>query len=379
MTDVIDACAFHDWRSNVDLVPFLTEGWGELVTLENLKVKGAWQNVHPLGGTLPDADPPRGGPPASDPDFLIKQLLDDRACDRVVLGHYEGLLSTGLPLPYEARAVVRAVNDWTRGEWLDRDDRLYAHLLVASTMPNEAAAEIRRVGEHDRFVAVALGANALNKPFGHPAYHPIFEAAAELDLPIVIQVGADNIADLGTSPSSVGLNTTYSEFYAMSAAPLMPHITSLITGGVFDLYPKLRVLVVGGGLAWLPQYIWRLDWNFKTVRRVEIPWSTRMPSDYIREHVCFTTYSIEQPPKPEQLRTMLEVVPGLESSLLYASGYPYIDGADPEKIAEVIPETWHDAVFRGNAEALYRWPNNRASVAPRTAALEQVTSAGDVA
>jgi predicted TIM-barrel fold metal-dependent hydrolase len=373
---VIDACAFHDWASNLELVPYLSEGWGELVKVENLKVKGMWQNEHPLGGKDPAAKPPTGGPHASDPEFLIKQLLEERGSERIVLGHQEGLLSAALPLPYEARALVRALNDWTLEQWLERDERLYGHILVTSAMPDEAAAEIRRVGQHEKFVAVALGANGLNKPFGHPAYHPIYEAAAELGLPVVIQVGADNIADLGTSPTAVGLNTTYSEFDAMSAAPLMPHITSFFTCGVFDLYPGLQLLVVGGGLAWIPQYLWRFDWNYKMVRRVEVPWAKRMPSEYLAEHVRFSTYSMETPPKEGQLETMLELIPGIESMLLYASGYPYSDGADATDIAARLPESMHDRVFHGNAEVFYRWPGQTSSPAAAASVREEIASGG---
>ena len=52
-------------------------------------------------------------------------------------------------------------------------------------------AEIRRAGAHERMVGIALGANGLGLPFGHPAYHPIYEAASEMKLPILIQVGLD--------------------------------------------------------------------------------------------------------------------------------------------------------------------------------------------
>ncbi len=354
---VIDGCAFHDWATNAELVPYLGGGWGELVELENLAIKGMWHNIHPLGNKDPAAQPPDGGSHASDPDFLIQQLFDERGCERVVLGHREGLLSSALPLAYEARAVVRALNDWTVDQWLDRDERLYGHILVASAIPDEAAAEIRRVGEHKQFVAVALGANGLNKPFGHPVYHPIYQAAAELALPVVVQVDADNIVDPGTSPTAVGLSMTYAEFDAMSAAPLVGHVSSFFTCGVFDLYPQLRLLLVGGGLAWIPEYIWRLDWNFKMVRRVDAPWARRMPSEYLAEHVRFTTYTMETRPTAEQFQTLLELIPRIDETLLYASGYPYADGDDAAEITARMPESMHDRVLHENAEAFYRFPD----------------------
>jgi predicted TIM-barrel fold metal-dependent hydrolase len=360
-----------DWASNATLTPYMSDGWRTLVTEENLKIKSMWQNQHPLGNKAPGTAP-RDGPPGSDPELLIRQLLDERGCERVVLGHQEGLLSTALPLPYMAKAATSAINEWVADEWLARDDRLFGQILVTSAMPDEAAAEIRRLGENEKFVAVALGANGLNKPFGHPAYFPIFEAAVELNLPVVIQVGADNVADAGTSATSVGPNVTYAEYDAMSAGPLMPHLISIFTSGLFDLHPSLRVLAVGGGLAWVPQFIWRLDWNYKLVRRVEVPWVHRMPSEYFAEHVRLSTYTLEKTPKPEQLATIFELIPGIESMLVYTSGYPNGDGEDADSIAARVPEHMHDRVFHDNAMELYRWPGESSAAETAGVSREEI-------
>ncbi|MDX6469820.1 MAG: uncharacterized protein QOF75_1623 [Gaiellaceae bacterium] len=361
---VIDACAFHDWVSKDALLPYVGKGWRDLLAIENVQVKGQWQNQPQDDRAGPETTPPTGGPPASDPAYLIRQLLEERGSERVVLGHEQGLLSAGLPMAYKSRAVVRALNDWTIAEWLERDERLYGHLLVQSGLPEEAAHEIRRVGEHEKFVAVALGPNGLNQAFGHPAYMPIYDAAVELDLPVVLQVGADNIADLGTTPTSIGLSATYAEYDAMSVAPLMTHLTSMFTSGIFDLHPSLRVLLVGGGVAWVPQFLWRLDPIYRVVRRVDMPWSKRLPSEYFAEHVRLSTYSLEAPAKKGQLESVLNLIPQIESSLLYASGYPNADGETAASIAERLPEALHQSVFHDNAEQFYRWNGTQPKAAP---------------
>jgi hypothetical protein len=352
---VIDACAFHDWVSKDDLLPYVGKGWRDLLAIENVQVKGQWQNQPQTDRAASGTTPPDGGPPASDPAYVIEQLLEKRGSERVVLGHEQGLVSAGLPMAYKSRAVVRALNDWTIAEWLERDDRLYGHLLVQSGLPEEAAHEIRRVGEHEKFVAVALGPNGLNQAFGHPAYMPIYDAAVELGLPVVLQVGADNIADLGTTPTSIGLSATYAEYDAMSVAPLMSHLTSMFTSGIFDIHPSLRVLLVGGGIAWVPQFLWRLDPIYRVVRRVDMPWSKRLPTEYFAEHVRLSTYSLEAPVKKEQLQSVLNLIPEVESSLLYASGYPNADGETAAEVGERLPEALHQSVFHDNAEKFYRW------------------------
>lgn len=351
-------------------MPYVGQGWADLLRIENVQVKGQWHNQPPVANFTPGAIPPGGGPPASDPDYLIKQLLEERRCERVVLGHEQGLLSAGLPMAYKSRALVRALNDWTIAEWLERDERLYGHILVQSALPDEAAQEIRRVGAHDKFVAVALGPNGLNQPFGHPAYMSIYKAAAEFDLPVVLQVGADNVADLVTIPTPIGLSATYAEYDAISAAPLMAHLISMFTSGVFDTCPGLRVLLVGGGLAWVPQFLWRLDPMYRVLRRVDMPWSKRLPSEYFADHVRLSTYSLETPPTKEQLQSVLDLIPHAESLLLYASGYPNGDEATAAAIAEWLPETMHQRVFHDNAVEFYRWNGGKPDKANSAAMTE---------
>jgi predicted TIM-barrel fold metal-dependent hydrolase len=361
--DVIDACAFHDWPSKAHILKYAEKGWRELLSIENVKIKGEWQN-EPPAGHVRRAAPQSGSPAVAEPVDVIRHLFDERGCRRVVLGHEQGLLSAGLPMAYKARVMVRALNDWTIAEWFDRDPRLFGHLLVHSALPDEAAREIRRVGRHKQFVAVALGANGLNQPFGHPVYKPIYDAAAEFGLPTVLQVEADNIADVVTTPTAVGLTATFAEYEAMSAAALMTHVTSMLTSGLFETHRDLRVLLVGGGIAWVPEFLWRLDPIYRVVRRVDMPWSRRLPSDTFVEHVRIATYSLETPPRQEQLESVFDLIPNVESLMLYASGYPNGDGEAPRSLASRLPERLHRAVFHDNAEAFYRWPGTRADAAP---------------
>ena len=263
----------------------------------------------------------------------------------------------------------RAGNEWTADHWLAADERLHALILVATALPEHAAAEIRRAGQDPRMVGVSLGANGLGRPFGHPVYHPIYEAAVELDLPVVIQVGSDAATDQLTKPVAGGLPSTHAEYTALGSHALATHVASLIGQGVFDLFPTLRVLLVAGGLTWIPGYLWRFDyWHHMNGR--ETPWLSQLPSEYFLEHVSVTTYDAERTPTPEQLAQALGALPGLERSLVYASGYPSATAARPADAAARLPAGWHDALFRENAQRLFRWPGD-----PRTVARREPISA----
>jgi predicted TIM-barrel fold metal-dependent hydrolase len=203
-----------------------------------------------------------------------------------------------------------------------------------------------------RFAQVLMGGNGLGKPFGHPVYHPIYKAAAEAGLPIAIHLGGDAVPDTLTHPTAGGLPSTYAEYRVVGAQALMTHVVSLIGQGVFERYPNLRVVMVGGGVTWIPALIWRMDTNFNPFGR-EAPWLTRKPSEYFREHVLVAAQPLERPRELDRLRRLLASFRGIEKVLCFASAYPERRMETPNAIAEALPEEWQRAVFHDNAAAAY--------------------------
>lgn len=292
--------------------------------------------------------------PEDEYETLATRLFGDGRIERAVLGFHEGLLATALPDYHLAQEVVRGINDWLADCWLDRDDRFAGLVLVSTALPEQAAAEIRRRGADDRIVGVALGANCLSRPFGHPIYRPIFRAAAEMNLPVILQVGSESSPDLISPPVAGGLPTTVGEYRALSMHGHMTHVASLILDGVFHDFPGLRVLLLGGGATWIPGYLWRLDFWAKT-NGFETTHLTKTLREYFVEHFRVSTYGLEAPAGDRTLERALSVLPGFEDLLVYASGYPNDDSESVDEIAGRLPEPWHEGVFGGNAHRLLRF------------------------
>jgi predicted TIM-barrel fold metal-dependent hydrolase len=148
----------------------------------------------------------------------------------------------------------------------------------------------------------------------------------------------------------------------------------MIAQGVFVKYPKLRVLVAGAGAAWLPAIFWRFDIEYRAYRR-ETPWLTERPSDTLRRQIRLTTYPLDVAPRPAQVRQLLESFPGMERILIYASGFPSWDTDTPDSVSERIPDSWQDAVLRGNARELFRWdvPSERLEHIPDVVGSMELT------
>jgi uncharacterized protein len=71
-------------------------------------------------------------------------------------------------------------------------------------------------------------------------------------------------------------------------------VLSLIAEGVFDYFPTLRVARIEGRFTWLPSLMWRLDKEWKGMRR-EIPWVKQRRFDNIRQHVRLNVQPLAHP------------------------------------------------------------------------------------
>ncbi len=109
---------------------------------------------------------------------------------------------------------------------------------------------------------------------------------------------------------------------------------SMVTEGVFEKFPALKVVLYEGGLFWLPHIMWRFDKNWKA-QRSETPWVKERPSAYILRHFYHTTYPLEASSQTE-LAEVLEMVKG-ERTLLFSSNYPNWELGDPFEMIEGLP------------------------------------------
>jgi predicted TIM-barrel fold metal-dependent hydrolase len=272
-----------------------------------------------------------------------------------------------------AVSLARAANDWTLDRWLgDTEARFYGLILAPNLMPEESATEIRRAGKHDRFVGVLMAGNGLGKRYGHPLYMPIYRAAAEMNLPVVIHIGGDASPDTLTHQVPGGFAMTYGEYTALAPLGLQAHLLSLIGGGVFNELPGLRFLVVGGGVTWYPGFMWRVDHEWRSLRR-EVPWLTQPPSEYFRTHFKVATYQLEQAATTDQIERALNTFGSASDLLCYAGGYPYVDMARVDEVAQKLPPQWLPQVMFDNAKALFRWPKGafRNTTSPAAALAQQ--------
>lgn len=329
-----------------DLISYLPRQWHERWRTSGLGVGTGYSN--PRGVQRRDARPPNGGPAASDPLFMISDHLDRFEIDYAIL--------TGpfvLPLardPDYLNAIASAVNDATIDGWLGVSDRFRGSLLVNSDDPYAAAREIRRLGGRPDLVQVLM-ASTTREPCGQRRYLPLFEAAAEHGLPVALHPGAEGTGS-SHPPTPVGWPTRYLEWHNMLPLTAMAQLNSLVCEGVFERFPDLRVVLVEGGLSWLPQLMWRMDKNYKALRDTA-PWLRRLPSDYVKEHVRLTTQPLEEPDRPEYLLQMLTMMAAWRT-VMFSSDYPHWDNDNPRLVFRRCEVELRERIMGGTASELYQ-------------------------
>jgi predicted TIM-barrel fold metal-dependent hydrolase len=141
---------------------------------------------------------------------------------------------------------------------------------------------------------------------------------------LVMGIHRGGVSEAPPSPS--GWASWYVEEYSGELQVFFAQITSLIAEGAFQMFPGLRVSVFEAGIAWVPVFTWRLDSEWKGLRR-EVPWLDRRPSEIFRDHFRVSIAPTEAAPA-EELAQIIDWLPS-DDLLMYGSDYPrrYDDGS----------------------------------------------------
>ncbi len=367
---IVDTDVHHQLVDS-EVIEYLSPRWRDYATASGkpmslIPVGFTPGGLIPSGGLRSDAFPDDGRYPGTNYELLREQLLDHYPYYRALLTHGLGDYATHLN-QYFTIDLCRAVNDCNLERWLTRDDRLYTVAVVPTALPETAAAELRRVGRHDRIAGVLLSGNPLGRPFGDPLFHPIYEAADELDLPVVFHIAGSDRPN-SQQRSVGGVKWSVMQHTPSSGHAAMHHISSFIVHGVFEKFPRARFLFNEYGCAWLPTLALRLDENVNLLRH-ESPWVKRAPSEYIVERIRLSTQPMEESPDDKQaLITYLRTMDGIEDVLVFSSDYPHISFDDPTYVGRLIPGEWQRKVFADNACDFFRWERPPATLPVRAAA-----------
>jgi predicted TIM-barrel fold metal-dependent hydrolase len=280
------------------------------------------------------------------------KVLDAEGIEAVVLYTTIGLLwEAELDDPELSQAYTRAYNRWIC-EFCSTSPRLVptAHLSLAD--PAAAARELARAVDDGARGAYVAPFTHDGRPVGHPDNDPVFAAAQDLDIPFAIHPTFEPQWTKGTRMGPWENVKQLRLLASVAASDGVRHqFTTLFDYGVFDRFPRLKVIVLESGGGWIGYWLDRIDAVYgHTFIGQRVPLEHK-PSDYFRQRVWISCDPDER------------TIPALADRFgadrfLWASDFPHADHTpqyigDLDELARAFTDTDRPKFLGGNARALF--------------------------
>ncbi|MGO1552982.1 MAG: amidohydrolase family protein [Micrococcaceae bacterium] len=242
------------------------------------------------------------------------QDMDDTGIDHQILA----LTAPGTQVlaANEGAGIAAMTNDRLAAACQRHPTRFSALAAVSFETPDAGAAELERAVSELGLKGLIANSHVRGRYLDDPAFLPVLEKCVELDVPLYLHPSTPpnamiepfREAGLDGAVFGFGVETGY-------------HLLRMITSGLFDRLPQLRVVVGHLGEA-LPFWAPRIDhMHAKQVaagRYDAIRPLAKKPSDYLRSNVWITTSGM---PWTDQIMFVRQVVG--KDRVMYAMDYPY--------------------------------------------------------
>jgi predicted TIM-barrel fold metal-dependent hydrolase len=222
-------------------------------------------------------------------------------------------------------AVGRAYNRWLVERILPEDERIKGLLYLPFNTPQACIDIVKDFGDARGVIGFAV-TSTRNKPVHHDQYMRLYAMIEEIGKPLAFHSGFH-----WGDPSFLQLNRFISMHALSFVHYSLVHLTNWVINGLPERFPKLKLVWVESGLAWVPFIMQRLDHEFM-MRVCEAPMLKRLPSEYIRE-----MYFTSQPLEKSNMKLLEATFHAMnaETQLLFASDWPHWDFDPPSSITTI--------------------------------------------
>ena len=296
-----------------------------------------------------------GRPPAGARRGALMETLADLGAGRIRAMDSDGIALQLLVLSApgvqifdaaEGMALARLANDRLAEAVRAAPGRLAGLAALAPQDPAGAAAELERAVGRLGLKGAVINSHTHGAYLDAPRFWPIFEAAQALDVPVYIHP-RDPAPGLAGPLDLDGFRIGWG--FGIETGT---HIIRLIAGGVFDAFPRLRIVIghLGEGIPYCLEridnrYLWEYGMTGAT-RRLK-----RLPSEYVRDHIVVTTSGMNF----RHPLTMAVALLGAEA-VLFAADYPFEDVGAAVEAMDALPltEAQKAMIYHGNARRVFR-------------------------
>ena len=285
-----------------------------------------------------------------DPSTVEGMLKD---CDREGIDIMVAFPSLGLACPgfTSHKLQVDFAHEFNElaGNW-SRESK--GRIKVVAATPIEDIKGAIKEMEHAKelgLVAMHLPPALQDRNLDNSDLDPFYEAAASMDMAL----GVHGAPGVGMPQIGVDRLDNYIQVHALSFPfDQMYAMNSMISGGVFERHPKLKVGFMEAGVGWVPYFIDRLHEHYEK-RADWIPngWG-REPIESLQRGQIFVSFEAEDITVPSTIELM-----GADWQM-YASDYPHWDSDFPNCTRTVqgrkdIPEDSKKKLMNTNAAKFF--------------------------
>ncbi len=270
--------------------------------------------------------------------------MDKLGIKYAILSYYNGA-SVQLDQDIQ-RAIIKArqMNDFLAERCAAHPTRFGGWAALPVQDPVEAANELRRCVKELGFKGAMINGRTLGEFLDMPKFMPIWDAAAELDVPIYLHPGASPAEPRGhyeKYESLVNIGWAWSVETGL-------HALRIIASGLFDRFPSLT-LVLGHMGELIPFHFGRFDQVHGSP--LIKSYTKHSISHYIRNNVMVTTSGNLTP------ETLIATTIAIGTDrILFATDYPVADADVFNTMVENAPLSEGDRkkIFVDNSRRLFR-------------------------
>jgi predicted TIM-barrel fold metal-dependent hydrolase len=308
------------------------------------------QHQH-AGGRIPHGAHLRE--PIADKSVPREVALSRKAMDCMALDYQvffpSALLFLGMHPQREIEAeLATAYNRWIVEHVLPHEPRMKAMLYLPFNTPEAAEATVQRFLGAPGVVGF-LVTSTRYQPVHANEYMRLYAMLEEAGMPIGFHAHHN-----WHNEYTRHLNRFLSMHAISFVLSNMVHLTNWVINGLPVRFPKLKVLWIESGLAWLPFLMQRLDHEY-LMRVSEAPLLKRLPSEYIAE-----MYYTMQPMEATNLKLLEGTFEAIraDTQLLYASDWPHWDFDVPAKVFDLpfLDERAKRNILGLNASRVFNLP-----------------------
>ncbi|HLG72229.1 MAG TPA: amidohydrolase family protein [Chloroflexota bacterium] len=224
-------------------------------------------------------------------------------------------LPEGTDKPEVELATRRSYNRWLADRCAQSKGRLRWVCLPPYRSMDKALEELRWAKDHGACGILKKGSQEADRWFSDEYFHPLYEEAEKLDLPICVHTGT-GVPDY--SPRNEFLFSSFIRF----TSPVPSAFEAAILFGLTRKFPKLRFGFIEAGASWVPFLIYHLRRRQErlagdsTFGRPEY----ELPEDVMKHHRLYVTCQVD-----EDLPYITKVAG--EDNLLVGSDFTHGDSA----------------------------------------------------